>query len=141
MPIEIQCKSCQKKYRVKDALAGRKLPCKQCGKSMSVPHLEFEDDEFGDDEWGDEMEMEPAPTLPKRRSGKKKSGKKSKSNAASPGMGKRILAILGMVFGVVIVLGGAFAMADGNMRGARGIGSGIVMLVVSFNWFRGVSNE
>jgi uncharacterized protein (TIGR00266 family) len=38
--IKFACPSCQKGYRVKDELAGRKAKCKACGEPMQVPALE-----------------------------------------------------------------------------------------------------
>lgn len=35
--IEFSCESCQKQYRVKDELAGKKAKCKQCGHVFQVP--------------------------------------------------------------------------------------------------------
>ena len=37
MPIDLQCGQCRKRYRVGDALAGKKVKCKACGFVMSVP--------------------------------------------------------------------------------------------------------
>lgn len=101
---------------------------------MAVP-----DPAYGDDEdWGDDdYAAEPAPTLPKRR--KKRGKSKKKTMSAKPGVGKRILASIGMVFGLILILGGTFAIISGNMRGARGIGCGVVMFAVSLGWFRGTS--
>ena len=44
MPIDLQCGQCQKRYRVDDQLAGKKVKCKACGFVMSVPA----GDEFGE---------------------------------------------------------------------------------------------
>lgn len=37
MPLEVQCEQCQKRYRVNESLAGRKVRCKWCGSAMRVP--------------------------------------------------------------------------------------------------------
>jgi len=42
MPIEFNCPSCQKHYRVKDELAGKQAKCKQCGNTLLVPTPEVE---------------------------------------------------------------------------------------------------
>jgi predicted Zn finger-like uncharacterized protein len=34
----IQCEGCDKRYRIRDEQAGRKLKCKQCGSTITVPH-------------------------------------------------------------------------------------------------------
>ena len=37
MTIEFNCPSCQKHYRVKDELAGKRAKCKECGGVLDVP--------------------------------------------------------------------------------------------------------
>ena len=39
MAIDFSCSSCQKKYRVKDELAGKKADCSECGTRMRIPEL------------------------------------------------------------------------------------------------------
>jgi hypothetical protein len=105
---------------------------------MPVPKSELGDDA----DWGDDgYESEPATSLPKRSKSKKTNGRKSKSksNASSPGVVKRIFAVLGMILGVCIVLFGAYGMINGHMRAGRAIGGGLVMASVSFGWFHGIS--
>ncbi|MGZ0168157.1 MAG: zinc-ribbon domain-containing protein [Planctomycetales bacterium] len=34
----MQCEGCDKRYRIRDEQAGRKLKCKQCGSTITVPH-------------------------------------------------------------------------------------------------------
>ncbi len=45
MAIPIQCDRCGKRYRVKEALAGRRVRCKECGQRMTVP-LPFEETDY-----------------------------------------------------------------------------------------------
>lgn len=35
--IEIACPSCQKRYRLKDTMAGKKAKCKECGQPFQIP--------------------------------------------------------------------------------------------------------
>lgn len=37
MPISVQCDKCAKRYKVKDALAGKQVKCKICGHNLTVP--------------------------------------------------------------------------------------------------------
>ncbi len=38
MAIDVECKGCNAKYRVKDELAGRTAECKHCGQKFRVPY-------------------------------------------------------------------------------------------------------
>ena len=38
MSIEVACKGCQARYKVKDELAGRMVECKHCGQKFRVPY-------------------------------------------------------------------------------------------------------
>src|SRR5688572_28430587 len=38
MPIDVQCKSCKARYRVKEEFAGRTVRCKHCGDRFRVPY-------------------------------------------------------------------------------------------------------
>jgi hypothetical protein len=49
MAIEVSCRGCQKRYRLKDELAGRRMRCSVCKGVLEVPAL-VEDDSFEDDE-------------------------------------------------------------------------------------------
>jgi predicted Zn finger-like uncharacterized protein len=42
MPISVTCRGCEKRYRVQDDLAGRKIRCPKCREVIVVP-------ESGDD--------------------------------------------------------------------------------------------
>ena len=37
MPIAAQCRSCAARYKVVDSAAGRRVKCRRCGKSITVP--------------------------------------------------------------------------------------------------------
>ena len=92
MAIKIKCKKCESRFSVKDAAAGRRVKCRECGVPIKVPVpktdeeelLNFDaaaygDDPSGDDPYGDDPSdgMQP---LPRRRK-KKRTG--SESAAAS----------------------------------------------------------
>jgi hypothetical protein len=62
MPIAVYCPECQKEYRVKDELAGRRVRCPQ-GHVLAVPELEAELDL--DEPY--EVEAAPAATMPPPR--------------------------------------------------------------------------
>src|SRR5271166_3230747 len=42
MPILITCSGCKKRLRVGDKLAGRRLPCPNCGDTVAIPANEEE---------------------------------------------------------------------------------------------------
>ena len=95
---------------------------------MSVPDGDDADD------WGYDEEFEEALPSPTRR---KKPGRKKKSaSGGTPSIGKRLFAVIGMVFGVAIAGWSVFALIGGNMRAIRGIATGGVIAAVSFGWFR-----
>ena len=113
MTIQVQCHNCEKAYRLKDELQGKKFRCKGCGevvvatpmktKSTTAPQeepkpkkrkpspVEPEPDPFADD-FGDLEGYEdlPAPALPTKRKKKKKSSKKPKQTASSGSFSDRI---------------------------------------------------
>jgi hypothetical protein len=58
MSIDLRCKSCGKRYRLKDSAAGRSFACKDCDTQLKVPQppMEeaediWEDDSFEEDSW------------------------------------------------------------------------------------------
>ena len=94
MAIKIKCRKCEAKFSVKDAAAGRRVKCRECGAPIKVPVPKTEEEElldfdtaaYGDDPSGDEPPgNEPSggtQPLPRRRK-KKRTG--SESAAASGG--------------------------------------------------------
>lgn len=88
MPITATCPKCQKEYRVKDELAGKKFRCKACQAIVTVPepaadpggHKDPWDDldlgAYDDNPYADTDEPLEAP----RRRKKKSSGKRSRSS-------------------------------------------------------------
>lgn len=65
MPISVTCEECNKTYRVKDELAGKRIKCKECGAPISIPDPEAE--EFVNDSDDELME---APRRQKSKGGK-----------------------------------------------------------------------
>lgn len=100
MAIVVTCDECGKKYRVGDDKAGKRMRCRECSNSLTIPAA----DDFGDDEWEDSPApaRRPAARKPgraatsgksrgsaRKKSGAKKSGKakgKSKKGKSSAGM-------------------------------------------------------
>ena len=92
MAIKIKCRKCEAKFSVKDAAAGRRVKCRECGAPIKVPVPKTEEEElldfdtaaYGDDPSGDEPPgNEPSgwtQPLPRRR---KKKTTSSESNAGS----------------------------------------------------------
>ena len=83
MSIYAECDQCQKKYRLQDHLAGRWLPCKNCGAEFHVPEAETDEfDTFEDTFAADADDMfELDPSSRKRRPGRRA----SQSNRNSSG--------------------------------------------------------
>jgi predicted Zn finger-like uncharacterized protein len=92
MAIKIKCGKCEARFSVKDAAAGRRVKCRECGVPIKVPVpktdeeelLDFDaaafgDEPSGDDPYGDEASTGTQP-LPRRR--KKKSSKPGKLEPA-----------------------------------------------------------
>jgi uncharacterized protein (TIGR03067 family) len=123
MAIKIKCRKCEAKFSVKDAAAGRRVKCRECGAPIKVPVpktdedelLDFDtaaygDDPSGDDPYGDDVSTATQP-LPRRRrktSGNKRSassgGKKSSGSSRgliiglSAGGGLLVIALLALAF-------------------------------------------
>ncbi|MEZ6122288.1 MAG: hypothetical protein R3C49_03805 [Planctomycetaceae bacterium] len=144
MPIEIQCPDCSKRYRVKDELAGKTLPCKACGGRMKVGRAAPAPPPPEEDLWGDGgFEDEPAYGSPPPRKKAKKAGSSKKSTASGssegPSVLKRIGGILAIVLGALIAVSSVVALINGTPRAARGIGTGIIMIGVGIGWLRGTA--
>jgi hypothetical protein len=63
MPIEVSCPVCAKIYKVKEEAAGKKLRCKECGETVSIPALDpFEDQDYAENDFSslldDAVELE-----------------------------------------------------------------------------------
>src|SRR5438477_8123447 len=66
MSIEIQCQSCQKRYKVKAELAGKRVRCANCGNAVLVPGEQGPngDSKVLDDQFLNEVPQAPAPRKP-----------------------------------------------------------------------------
>jgi len=65
MSIEIHCQSCQKRYRVKAELAGKKVRCANCGNAVTVPgNAGPNGDAPLDDQFMSEIPQAPVPRKP-----------------------------------------------------------------------------
>jgi predicted Zn finger-like uncharacterized protein len=81
MTIKIKCRKCEAKFRVKDAAAGRRVKCRQCGVPIKVPVPTTDEEEllnFDAAAYGDDPTTVAGPdTMPPRR-------RKKKQRAANP---------------------------------------------------------
>src|SRR5215212_9699605 len=66
MSIEINCEQCQKRYRVKAELAGKRVRCMHCGNPVNVPGGQGQPEEFGDNTNGSVPPQPENPGAPKR---------------------------------------------------------------------------
>ena len=85
MTIKIKCRKCEAKFRVKDAAAGRRVKCRECGVPIKVPVPTTDEEEllnFDAAAYGDDPTTVAGPdTMPPRRRKKKTTG--SESSAGS----------------------------------------------------------
>ena len=120
MAIKIKCRKCEAKFSVKDAAAGRRVKCRECGAPIKVPVpktdedelLDFDtaaygDDPSGDDPYGDDVSTATQP-LPRRR--RKTSGNK---RSASSGGKKSSGSNRGLIIG--LSAGGGCLSAGGGL--------------------------
>jgi len=103
MSIYVECDQCQKKYQIQEHLAGRRLPCKECGAEFQVPDLEADVfDDFNDtfsDGSDDRFELDPSSKRRSRRQQKSmRPGRSSGSNSTPWIIGAgAILAVLVLI--------------------------------------------
>jgi len=64
MSIEIHCQNCQKRYRVKAELAGKKVRCANCGNALAIPGAGPNGDAPIDDQFMTEIPQAPVPRKP-----------------------------------------------------------------------------
>ncbi|MEO2017260.1 MAG: TIGR03067 domain-containing protein [Fuerstiella sp.] len=123
MAIKIKCRKCEAKFSVKDAAAGRRVKCRECGAPIKVPApkpdeedlLDFDTAAYGDEPSGDDpyrddasTGTQPPPRRRKKNSGNKRAaasgGKKSSGSnrgltiGLSAGGGLLVIALLAMAF-------------------------------------------
>lgn len=119
MAIEVKCPGCEKRYRVPENLAGKRIRCKECQKAIAVPAELNEDDEL------EEPEPEPRPKKSKKvrvtpdeeddrddRPRKPKKGKRKKSKSGGIPVwvylagGGGLAAVIAVVVVVIVVMSG-----------------------------------
>ena len=76
MPIEVSCKGCNARYKVKEELAGRTVECKHCGQKFRVPYRSSVV------RLGDEDEMAAPPETPAQRSSQSSRSSQVRAKAA-----------------------------------------------------------
>ncbi|MGC1274647.1 MAG: prolyl oligopeptidase family serine peptidase [Planctomycetaceae bacterium] len=104
MPISVTCDECFRDYSVPERFAGRKVKCKGCGATMTVPDgVEVAED---DNEFADVPMTAPAAPLPAGRSRSKPAAKAADSSIFRSA-GFWIAAIAGSVMvGILVCCGG-----------------------------------
>ena len=125
MAIKIKCRKCEAKFSVKDAAAGRRVKCRECGAAIKVPVPKTDEEELlnlnidaaaygdeasGDDPYGDDASTgtQPLPRRRREKSGSKRAaasgGKKSSGSnrgliiGLSAGGGLLVIALLALAF-------------------------------------------
>jgi predicted Zn finger-like uncharacterized protein len=118
MAIRIKCSKCEAKFSVKDAAAGQRVKCRECGAPIKVPVPKTDEDEllnfdaaaYGDDPSGDDASTgtQPLPRRRKKSAGSKRAaasgGKKSSGSnrgliiGLSAGGGLLVIALLALAF-------------------------------------------
>ena len=126
MSLTVSCPDCDKKLKVKDEAAGKKIRCPGCSKVFAVPTKSIDDDDFmnglndavkskkkrssADEDTEEDDDVKPAPRARKSVKGNsKKSGRKSSSGSSGllvrglvGGLvGLAVLLFLGMLFAAV----------------------------------------
>src|SRR6266496_4263361 len=66
MSIEIHCQQCDKRYRVKAELAGKRVRCMHCGNPVNVPGEQGQPGEMGEDLGVPPQPHPENPGVPKR---------------------------------------------------------------------------
>ena len=80
MPIQVSCPVCAKIYKVKEEAAGKKLRCKDCGETVSIPNLDVvQDQDYAENDFSslldDAVELEAkSKTIRRVRRGRNKNG-------------------------------------------------------------------
>ena len=136
MAIKIKCRKCEAKFSVKDAAAGRRVKCRECGAPIKVPVPKTEEEElldfdtaaYGDDPSGDEPPgNEPSggtQPLPRRR--------KKKTTGSESGSGRKWNLENPLLWFVVPVTSAVLVYVT-TMFDLR-LGGGITKLIVAVAW-------
>lgn len=111
MTIEATCDSCYRTYNLKDALAGRKVRCKECGETFTVPQPGAAPAEPAGDPWDvddafdeDFASAAPPPPMPTRGRKKKKRRRKRAEPEKSSGFRLGLIGILSLVGGGLFLM-------------------------------------
>jgi formylglycine-generating enzyme required for sulfatase activity len=126
MAIKIKCRKCEAKFSVKDAAAGRRVKCRECGPPIKVPVPKTDEEELLDFDaaaYGDDVSTGTQP-LPRRR--KKKVKSSSEPAAASGGKWNLENPVLLLVVPVAAAL-----LVFLTMKMHYGIGGIIATVIVS----------
>ncbi|REJ96619.1 MAG: hypothetical protein DWQ34_03585 [Planctomycetota bacterium] len=127
MPITATCPKCQKEYRVKDDVVGKKFRCKACQAVVTVPEAAADPgghkdpwDDLDLDAYGDNPYAETDEPIEAPRARKKSPSKKKRSR--SSGMPIAIMVAIG-IEGILILLNGVGIVGNlmnQNIGGACG---------------------
>ena len=132
MTIKIKCRKCEAKFRVKDAAAGRRVKCRECGVPIKVPVPKTDEEEllnFDAAAYGDDPATVAGPdTMPPRRRKKKTTGSES-----SAGSGRK-WNLENPLLWFVIPFAAALLVFLTTMMNLR-IGASIAMLIVAVAGF------
>lgn len=117
MSLTVSCPECDKKLKVKDDAAGKKIRCPGCSTVFPVPAKSNDDDDFlmglddavkskrkrsyTEEEIDQEEEAEPAPRTRKLAKGNSKNLRRKSSSGTS---GRLVWGILGSLAGLVMLL-------------------------------------
>lgn len=147
MPISVVCEDCDKKYNVKDELAGKKIRCKDCQSILIVPALEDDDpfagvdlkstgkslpkrrrrDEDDDDDDAEDYDDDSRPV--RRSKGVKGRSKRRSRGSGIPATAMTVLVcqVLLLLFGLLNVLGTIFSPESYTDGGTSAHNAGAVV--------------
>lgn len=142
MPIEVTCPSCDKKYKVKDDAAGKKIRCKNCETVIKIPLVEQAEEQ---DPWDSvderEQEEEPEPPPPPRRSSTSKSAKRSRKSS-SAGLPVTIIASLSIIgLMMAFCLFSVFKMATSQPINLPGLVGVVLRILIDTGLILGLLNR
>ncbi len=112
MAISVSCGKCDKRYSVKDELAGKKFRCKECETLVAVPAPHDDDDPFSgltmkssgraidDDEEEEEEEYDESPRSRSRRPARKEKSKPRRVSRSRDEMSMGVKFAIGAIVGL-----------------------------------------
>lgn len=142
MPIQVVCPACDKRYKVKDEAAGKKMRCKDCETVIPIPAVEVEEGDPWDALPGeDEIAEAPARGLPPVQRTKKPQAK-AKGSRSGGGGGIPVTVMISIgICAIMIVLNvgiGIMNMVSGESKSI--VGSG-VRLAIGVAIIKGLLNR